>query len=69
MTKDNDPIRPHVVDTGSQVFHDPGLTKREYFAFEFAKMFINLDWTNATENGVEYADLLIEKLNEPKESK
>lgn len=43
-----------------------GLTKREYFALEFAKVFIQKDWERPITNGIEYADILIARLEKEK---
>lgn len=41
----------------------PGLTRRDIFALEFAKKFIDHDFERPLATAVEWADVLIEKLD------
>lgn len=64
MTDPNATVIPGTYSVDGHSGTMGGLTKREYFAFELAKIFIPLNYSDTPlTDAVKAADLLIEKLN------
>lgn len=55
---------PVTVSDGKQELAFIHMSKRDYFALEFTKQFIELDWENPVLEGIRYADILIKKLEQ-----
>ncbi len=52
------------IDKHSETVGVSMLTKREYVALEFAKLFLNLEWEYPITNAIEYTDTFFKKLEE-----
>lgn len=63
MTDPNQTVEPVSLFENGTIAQIGGLTKREYFALEFAKELIKKEWASPVDHGVQYADILIAKLN------
>ena len=61
MTDPNDTVEPVVTNYSEGSTSKGGLTKREHFALEFAKVLVSLDYDRALAESVRYADILNEK--------